>query len=366
MNLRLATRVDDDTLRQAVGDTPMPGWIRLAYAREPSFLAAQSVGHSFSQVIVGEEEDRLLGFGCRGIRPVYVNGTPCELGYLSGLRAFREARSRMGLARGYRFLHELHGDSRVPAYLSTIVDANDEAKAILTSQRAGLPAYLDQGRFWTYAIALSQRRAPRAEPVTGVSIRTGDDIGAHAIAAFLNRVGPARQFFPVVNAGDFGTPYLRGLAAADFMVALSGDRMIGAVAKWDQSAFKQVHVCGYSRRAGLLRNSVNLALKATGYAPLPSPGSDLRIFYAAFPCIEGDDPAILHVLLERLYEQNRYAGYHSFAIGFHEHDPLSHGLRGFLKFEYESRLYVVAWEDGKPFTDTLDKGRVPHLEPATL
>lgn len=366
MNLRLATSADDDALRQAVGKAPMPGWIRLAYAREPSFFDAQRVGHSFSQTILGEEGDGLLGFGCRGIRPVYVNGTPCDIGYLSGLRASEEARLPMGLARGYRFLHELHADGRVPVYLSTIIDANDEAKTVLTSQRAGLPVYLDQGRFLTYAVALSPRRAPRVVPVAGVSIREGQDVSARAIADFLNRVGRARQFFPVVKPGDFGTPYLRGLSPTDFAVALSGERIVGVVAKWDQSAFKQVNVCGYSGKARLLRGPMNLALKAIGYVPLPSPGSELRMLHAAFPCVEGDDPAVLQVLLGHLCEANRYAGFHSLVIGFHERDPLRHGLAGFLKFEYVSRLYVVAWEDGKPFADSLARDRVPHLEPATL
>src|SRR5262245_57528226 len=108
--MRLATREDDEQLRAILAATPMPGRVAVSFRREPSFFDAAVVEGPFHQVAACQDSQagRIIGFGCRSVRPRYVNGVPTPVGYLSGLRLLREYRSLGLLARGYRFFRELH------------------------------------------------------------------------------------------------------------------------------------------------------------------------------------------------------------------------------------------------------------------
>src|SRR4051794_16637823 len=91
----LATPADDADLRHILAATPMPGRIRVGFQREPSWFAAAVVDGHFRQVVACRDSQtgRLIGFGCRSVRRLYVNGAPAEVGYLSGLRVLPEFRN---------------------------------------------------------------------------------------------------------------------------------------------------------------------------------------------------------------------------------------------------------------------------------
>jgi hypothetical protein len=364
MRIRLAERRDDPRLRELLRDSAMPGWVRVAYAREPDFFASLAVDGRFSQVVAGEKDGRIRGMGTRSLKPVYINGRPGTIGYLGNLRLEPAYRSGLGLYRGYRFFADLHRDGRTPAYLTTIVEANRAARTLLTSGRAGLPRYLDMGRYITHA--LPPGRAPKTGTDEGLSVaRGGPDVMAD-IPAHLHREGPKRQFFPLFSLDDLGTPHLRGLSERDFYVARKGGRIVGVAARWDQRAFKQHRVTGYARPLSRLRPLVNPLLSLAGYPRLPPPGGALKTGYVAFPCIRNDAPGVFTALLRRMAADAGRAGDDLLIVGLHESDPLRRGLVPFSGFRYISRVYLVAYDDGSPFYETLDRSRIPHLEVGTL
>ncbi len=366
MKFSLATDAHKPSLRRLAREQTMPGWIRLAFPREPDWSAAQEILGRFHQTIVAtDDSDSVVGCGVRAIRRAFVNGRESEIGYLGGLRSLPHARRSTGLARGFRFLRQLHeADRRVPAYLTTIVEDNSGAAALLTSARAGLPAYLDQGLFLSSAIPLGRRRPAILPP--GVEIRAGNEFPLDLILDFLRTEGPKRQFFPSLRREDFGTPLLRGLLPGDFRVAVRSGQIVGAAAAWDQGSFRQTLVAGYAPALRLVRPALNLALRLAGRRPLPPPGQGLRFFHVAFPCIRDDDPSLLAALLERFHAEHLNSPHDYFVVGLHERDPLRAALRRFPALHYASRLYLACWDDGRAFCVSLDPRLVPHLETAML
>lgn len=365
MIFQLADRTQEQALRALMRQNIMPGWVQLAYGREPDFFHGLGVQGKFNQVVLALDKGEPVGMGGRSIRTLHVNGAPRDVGYLAGLRSLERVRRNTGLVRGYRFLRQLHADGRAPAYLTTILEDNAYAREMLTSGRAGLPRYLDQGQIITYAVNINRRRRPQPTPPS-LTIRPGHEVPLDRLLGFLNGEGARRQFFPVVSADDFGSDLLRGLSPRDFLVAERDGTILGTVAKWDQSAFRQYLVCGYAGMLAAGRPILNLLLRAAGFQPLPRPGDPLRMFYAAFVCVRDNNAQVLAALLERLHDENKDAGYHFMAIGFHERDPLWVAVKGFFSFPYASRLYLVCWEDGMHFVNQLDPDRIPHLEIATL
>ena len=160
----LATPQDDLALREVLRATPMDGRISVCFQREPSFFSGSVVEGPFRQVIVcrDTQTSEIVGFGTRSIRDMHVNGSPEPVGYLGSLRLLEPHRSIGLVARGFRFLSELHGDQRTELYLTTIAEGNERAMATLTSGRAGLPRYNFAGRFHTFAIPIPRKlKRPR-------------------------------------------------------------------------------------------------------------------------------------------------------------------------------------------------------------
>ncbi len=359
----LAEKKHDAGLRELMRAHSMPGWIRVAYCCDPSFFEALGVQGTLSQAVIAENNDQILGVGCRATKPLYINGAEHEFGYLGGLRTWPEARIHMALFRTYRYLRELHNeDGRTPAYLTTIMEDNEHAKRVLTSGRAGLPAYRDYGQYRCCAISISRRRRCREHD----AVQTGTPESLPEIEDFLQIHGRQRQFFPVFRAAMLDTPYLRDLTAGDFLILREAGKITAVMALWNQSAFKQRRVEGYAPLAGMLRPLSNIMLRGMGLAPLPAPGEDLSARYASFVCVKNDDPTRLRKLLEMAYASLQRQHVHYLMIGFHERDPLIGAVSGLLRFTYRSRLYLVAWDDGRHFCDQLVGDRVPYLELGSL
>ena len=192
-------------------------------------------------------------------------------------------------------------------------------------------------------------------------------MGLDAILRFLGEAGRNRQFFPVLDAADFGGGTLRGLRLGDFRVAVEGQgEILGVAAVWDQNAFKQTIVQGYAAPVQAFRLLLSGALRIAGFRPLPPLGHHLDSLYVAFPCVRNDDPQIMRALLERIYAEHQDGGHHFLLLGLHERDPLGAVASRFPTFRYISRLYLVCWDDGLEFVKGLDPAKIPYLELAAL
>jgi hypothetical protein len=364
----LATPDDDADLRHVLAATPMAGRIAVSFRREPSWFAGAVVDGRFRQVIACRDlkTGRMIGFGCRSIRDVYINGRPDTIGYLSSLRLLPEHRNLGLVARGYRFFRELHADSRAPFYLTTIAAGNRTALGVLTSGRAGLPLYHPAGAYHTVVISLPRRQRPLAE-VSGVKVRSAQARDLPPVLDFLHNAGPGRQFFPRLQADDFLSPdgAMRGLALHDLLLAERGDRLVGTLAGWDQHADRQSVVHAYSSGLHWLRPAYNAWAHVRGIAGLPAPGQAMRYLTAALPLVADDDADVFHALVETVRQRSGGGAPTHLLLGLHETDPLLRVARRFQATCYTTHLFLACWPEGESARAALDD-RVPYLEAGSL
>jgi len=365
MKFVVANNSHDAGLRAVLCSIHMPGRIVLSYQREPNYFYGANIQGKKHQTIAGIKQNRVVGFGCRSLKPMYINGSPKMFGYLSGLRSLPEVRGGRPLLAGYKFLHRLHADNDTPAYITTIIDENEYAKKVITSSRFGLPKYTDWGRYITYVINLN-RRSRQIRKLKDISIIRGIDLELEKIVSFLNDNGSKRQFFPVYSKNDFNTEYTRDFSQSNFYIAVQRDKILGLLGVWDQTKYKQNVIIEYQGALSIFRKLINIGLTLSGYHSLPTPGEELKMLYASFVCIYQDDPQILTELLRAVYNDYKNGDFHFVGVGLHEKDPLNAALKHFSVFRYYSRLYIVNWEDGDQFCKDLDKSRIPYLELATL
>ncbi len=370
----LAQASDDADLRAVLAATPMPGTVSVSFQREPSYFGAAVVEGRFRQVLVARDESAgghhvptvVVAFGARSISDRYVNGRPRPIGYLSNLRVLPGHRRGSLVGRGYALLRKLHEDRRTSLYLTTIAQDNQTALGVLTTGRAGLPKYHPAGCYYTAAIGLTRGRKRRGSKA-GIEIRPAQSSDVPAILDFLHAVGPRRQFFPCYEAGDFfsGDGLLRGLRPEDLLLALCGTRLVGTLAAWDQTAFRQIVVHSYGRPLCWFRPFYNVWAGLRGQPQLPGPGSPVRCLMGALPMARDDDPEVLRALLDALIQARGGRTWDYLLLGMHESDPLLPVLQDYQADCYTTQVYVACWEDGEILRRSLD-GRPLYLELGSL
>lgn len=357
----------DDDLRRVIANTPMPGDVALTFCREPSYFAAAGVEGFASQVVACRDLSvgKIIGFGCRSLRNVFVNGQVATVGYLSSLRLLQGHRNLGLLARGYRFFRDLHRDGRASLYLTTISEGNEPAQKILTSGRAGLPAYHAAGTYRTHVMPVRSSLPHRNGG--SVQVRPATDADIPAIVDFLREWGPRRQFFPSYSQADFQTlsGALFGLRADDVLLATHNGTLVGTLAGWDQSGFRQTVVHGYAGATRWLRPFYNVFAHFMGRPRLPRSGEPIRYLTAALPVIARDDLAVLDALVTDLLLRARTGPWDYVAFGVAADDPLAGVYDGYQGIRYSTRIYHVAWPDGDEFRARLD-ARPTYLELGSL
>ncbi len=366
LKFTLAEQADESDLRELLGSSPMTGPLEIAFGCEPDVFNALQVQGRYVETIAVRDKatDWLVGMGTRAIKTGYINGAAAPIGYLSHLRSRPAYRGGSGLVRGYRFLRKLHTDGRAKLYLSTIIEANTDARHLLTSARCGLPAYHDMGRFCTRAVSLKPRPATSTKPTGHVRRARPEDIPA--INRFLSWEGPQKQFFPEYHPQELtgASGLLYGLRSEGFFLAFSSTELIGTAAVWDQRRFKQNVISGYHPALKSFRPLINVGARLLGFPQLPQLNTILNCAHLGLVCVKDNDPAIFRSLLNVICKHCRDP-YEFMVAGFHEKDPLLSVLTRQKGISYFSRIYVVCWSDGEEAFAQLDD-RIPYLEVGAL
>jgi len=361
--IELATPEDDADLRALLRRSPIPGSISVTFEREPSFFASCGIRGDFFQVGVGRNRGNgnIIGLGTRSVSLAFVNGQPKPLGYLGDLRLDPEYRGGTLVARGYRFLRQLHDDHRTRLYTTMIFSGNQAALTTIASGRAGLPRYHDMGIVHSPGINLR-----RVKPAisAGCDILRGSDDLLPAVVACLNRNNERRQFAQVHTIANFKNRW-RGFNVEDFYVAVRGSRVIGVLGRWDQSSFKQTRAAGYGSRLRWLVPLANALRSVTGTPRFPKVGEEVAYFYISFVAIDEDDLQVFRALLRRAYNNSVGRRYLYAILALHERDPLLSALREYSLTPFSGRLFCVAFDDSERQYRSLD-WRVPYMEAATF
>ncbi|MGD2068660.1 MAG: GNAT family N-acetyltransferase [Gemmatimonadota bacterium] len=346
----MATHADDAGLRACLARNAMPGAVSVAFEAEPRFFDALDVQGDTHDVFVAEDDGRIVGFGVRSERSVYLDGAPDRVAYLSGLRLDPEYRSGLLLARGFR--EWARRPVEAPFALTTIIADNAPARRLLESGRAGLPTYSHLDDLRTHVLV------PRRG--TGLSSRSARHRLDEAFA-FIQRHGSKKQFFPVIDRGDLGTGLLRGVRPEDVRICPDeGGRILAAYLRWDQGSFKQTRIHGYHPLLAAARPVHNALRGLTRQPRLPAVGHCLRYRYVSFPVVRDNDSAILRDVLAAELSSPSLRAYDAALLALCASDPLCAAASAFGGRRYDARVYTVT--RGAPPSVV----GVPYLEAATL
>ena len=361
IQIGLATPADDVHIRGLLRE-PVPGRIAISYEREPEFSTGCDATGENATVLVARDLDTgaTAAVACRSEREVFVNGALTRLGYLGQLRVDRRYRGRWLVSRGFSMLKQLHDRHPLPGYLAAVTAGNREAEGILVRKsRKAFPAFHPVASYCTLAIP-----ARRVAAVSGVESATAADIPE--IVRFLQATGSRRQFFPVwTEARLIALTARLGLRLEDVQIARRGGHIAGVIGLWDQSAYKQDVVRGYSGWIRLAVPLYNASAPWLRRPRLPKPGERIRSGYAIFTCVEQDAPSVFDDLLDATLDRAAARGLDYVLMGLDERDPLFRAARERPHMPYRSRLFLAEWPHGGHLHARLDS-RPSYVEIATL
>lgn len=364
----LAGSSDDAELRDFLRRNPLPGWITLAYEREPDYFLGTTIEGDAHETILARErrEGQLVGTYTRSLHQSFLNGRVESLGYLGLLRLAPQHRNRLAHLRdGFEVCRKyLHRDGRAAFYLTSIVESNRTARRVLTAGLPGLPTYRPLDVLSTLVLPCRRARAPGRSSVR-IARASRADLGA--VAGCLQRNYARYQCSPFWSEQDLRSEErCRNLSLDDFLLALRDDRVVGCAAIWDQRELKQHVVKAYAPRIARWRPAFNAIAPMLGLPRLPAVGEPLRQAYLSHVAVDDDDPAVLVSLVAAALRQGAERGLRLLTLGLSERNPMLPAVkRRFRHLQYRSLLYLVHWADGEDAVRGLDD-RAAHVEAATL
>jgi hypothetical protein len=368
IEFKVATAADDPDLRYLLRANPLPGEITVSLEREPSALAAGAIaGEPHHTIIAHDRADgRPVGMGSRSVYSGFLNGQPSRIGYLSQLRVEGAYRGRIRLlSQGYRLIRSLRERDELRFDLTTIVADNRPALRVLEAGLRDLPAYRELEPFTTLIVPLWRRR--RARRSREFRIEQGSVERIQDIAECLERNRPRFQFAPRWTSCELMSgARSHGLSPRDFFIATASGRVIGCLALWDQSSFKQIVVHSYGPALRRWKPGVDLLSRITGTPRLPAPGLPIRHVFLSHVAVDDDRADVFRGLFLEACNHARARGHACLIAGFTARHPFLHVLRrACYAWSYLSIIYAVYWNDRNTADDDID-GRLPHLEVGLL
>ncbi len=355
----IASQADDAQLRNVLRHTPMrTSLATITYESEPSFFQSSCPAGADTDVIICRDtvRDVAVGFGCRSIRTMFINGEESQIGYLSSLRCIPEYRNQGLVARGYRAMRKLHNSTEQPRwYFSTILEGNQLARKLLTSGRAGLPFYHSVGRFSTFLIPVNAMDKVKV-PETNV-----DRVESRQVVNEIQALGPQYQLFPVYNPDGWLQQCEEHYAGKFFVTGKQSARqsVMGVI---DQRNVKQLVVKSYPRWLQLCQLPLNCWYRMRGQPLIHKPPYDFKYVTAVLPLVDcrADANSILTVLKSVIEEgKQRHAEY--VALGMHESHKSYQLVRKLSKHTFDTEVFLVSWQIKQQSSFGLD-GRPLYLE----
>lgn len=364
----LATPSDDAGIRALVRNQIVPGRVSLSMPREPRFSLGCEVTGDDCRVLVARSsaDGAIVGVACRAVRRAFINGVERRVGYLGQLRIDERFRGRWLVARGFALLEEIDRLDPVPVHLTSIVDGNGEAFGVLVARRRrSFPVMSEAAHYRTLALPLRRVKAEIDGPEDIDAAVPGD---LPELVRFLRLEGSRRQFFPVWTEHALNRLTALGLRIEDIRIARRRGAIVGVMALWDQSAYKQAMVCGYAGWMKVLASLSSLGRAWGGRGFLPDVGGEIRSAYASLVCLANDDGRVFARLLRSVYNLAAARRVDYLLVGLDARDPQLRVVRSYSHYSYPSRLFLGSWTRSgseREFHEQPD-GRLAYVDIATL
>ena len=206
-----------------------------------------------------------------------------------------------------------------------------------------MPAYEFLGELVTLLIAVPRRPRPAR-----LRIQPAGDDDLPAMLHLLNQHGQRHQLATVWTEERLRSLAAHGLPLDSFLIVREGETIVACGALWDQRAFRQTVVQGYTGALGVARPLIDGANRMFGRPSLPVPGAVLaQAFLSPLALAEGAE-SLLPEFVAAFLPRAAASGVEWLTLALPAGDSRLPLLRQkFFTRAWPSRLYCVSWP-GQP------------------
>lgn len=277
---KIASKVDDESLRELLSDNSMDSWVNLSLEKEPSYFNAQNLMcESYTMVATDTLTKKQIGMYSCSYMQMHLNGKNQEVAYFGELRVDKEHRNKIRVLKsGYKSLKTLLPKRDVePMYITSIASQNYKARRILEAKLKGMPKYIPLAEMSTLVFSTSFKSK-------NIKLQKASKKDITRVVNFYNKCASSYQFSPHLD--ELWLSELsdaKGLNIDDFYILENSNKEIKACfALWDQREFKQSVIKSYKKPLNTIRSLYNLFAKFTKRLELPKENTMLEQIYITF------------------------------------------------------------------------------------
>ena len=350
-----AAPADEPDLRRLMREIDMPGAIGMAFEREPDFFQAVEIEGDERHVIVARLDDKIVGLACLTRRPLFVNGVQRTVSYFSTARVERNWRGRRVTPRALAAVRDILARNNDAFCICTLVKDNAQAHSFLLGRHRLIPEFKVREQVCTIIVPTWRKHGSS----TTVAVRPAERRDLNQIVDCLRRNGQRRQFAVAWTCEDLISDVrTRGLDISDFYVAEDTGNLVGCIALWDQSSFKQSVITGYGGLLKKVFGRSSILRRRSSIRPVcRSPAARWITFICrTWQSMKTTVQRRLR-LLDAAYREARRRGVgKTFTFGLSERDPRLSTLKPttFGGIRYWTELCTVVFPGGEALVGGLD------------
>lgn len=325
----LASPSDAEEILKIYENGDFKGNISVLYTRRPDPI--KSLRQEGERVVIpilkDQTNNKICGIGCCVIRKAYLNGEIKNTGYLTGLKVLPEYQKRLlPIKDVYNFLYE-QTKREVDLYYTTILQENTAVQKMLEKRRKNMPEYLYQGDYTVYCF----RTGRKVLPSNNYLVQKGEHEG---LLQFFQEQAKKYQFSPEITA------MYQNFKQDIFSLCDLEGNILAACLVWNQQDYKQYIITEYKGIHKLLQR---LPLKFCGYPPLPPKNTPANYACVAMLYFSEYDPKLTRYFIEKVAEY--VIEYDFLMLGLSANHPLETIFTQIKHLKYQSRLYLVSWDN---------------------
>jgi len=339
---KIATKEDDDSLRELLSDNSMDSWVNLSLEKEPSYFNAQNLmGESYTMIATDKSINKKIGMYSCSYMQMHLNTKKREVAYFGELRVDKEHRNKIRvLKHGYKSLKTLLPNRATePIYITSIASQNYKARRVLEAKLKEMPKYIPLAEMSTLVFSTSFKSK-------NIKLQQASKKDISRVVKFYNKCASSYQFSPHLD--ELWLSELsdaKGLNINDFYVLENANKEIEACfALWDQREFKQSVIKSYKKPLNAVRPLYNLFAKFTKRVELPRENTMIEQIYIAFLATSKSEPYL--ELIQEAASIAKSKGAKACVLGLSSQHPNLKFLKNNLKANvYKTFIEMVSFGD---------------------
>jgi len=338
----LAVSDDAAQVEEMLLESPMQGWVRLAFSLGPPGIPKAESDKNIVLVKENKPPHEPVALYAFERMRLYINGMPTDVVYLGLLRVRPAFRKRIAVLRdAFASIPYFTKALGLPERYFTSVGAdNFPARRILETGLKQLPRYAFQGEMHSMAFSTALGKN------YGL-LETARNEDWSELEEFLNNQARKFQYAPVLGkivlAQHTGEINIR-----DFLLLRQNGRLRACLALWGCQS-RPIIVAGYRQPLETLRPLYNVWARVRQLPALPQPGTELQSVSLAFTAFAPDAiPLARQCLLDALYRVRRTRRAATAITGLNVQNPLYEVFRKLPCSTYVTRIESVDWDKNAP------------------